>query len=370
MKNPDPKKSRSRYVPVKQAFPDLTINARDIEILRLVHKHRFLDTSLIWHLLETGEQSDDYSRVGKDGKKRPAKYGFGQKALYKRLQLLFHGHYLARHFITDLPMGRGYGAPKAIYGLGSASARVLPDYVGETSHEVRRIVESNKVKSHFLRHALAIASFRAILELACKQSGEAVKLLTWEQGNNLRDTVDGSHRSTERPTYSVYPDAFFALEIKGKGKAHFFLEVDRGTMSIIAKGTGSDIRKKILGYYWYHERKKYSERYVYINSRDNQISRLHIGENIASNYPASDITPIRGFRILFLVPGQLASDGNTEGRLANILSSFPQFGEAVQGLSLYWFSPLNILDINRPESIFGKIWKTPNPQKGLQSLIE
>jgi len=368
MAKPSPKKSRSRYRPEKKSFPDIIIKERDIEIMKFLFEHRFLDTELIWHLLESKTDCTEKSLIGKDGKKRPVKYGFGIKALYKRLQTLFHNKYVARHFITDEPLGRGTGSPRAIYGLGSASAKVLPDIVGFSPDRIRRIVEANKVKSPFLRHALDIARFRATLELACRESNGYIELICWKQGQELGDFVMGKNLDGRTIKFSVYPDAFFVLSVKDRGNSHFFLEVDRGSMPIIAKKDRPDISRKVLGYSYYRSSKKYTARYRYLKFKEYKTDTILVLTGDTSN-PAKNSEPIKGFTVLFLVPGRLTESNKPEGRLKNILDRFPEFGKDIVTSSIFWFAPHNAFTVSRPASIFAKIWKIPNPIKEDQSLI-
>ncbi|MFZ5981194.1 MAG: replication-relaxation family protein, partial [Candidatus Zixiibacteriota bacterium] len=194
MSKPAQTKRLSRYVPNKEAFPDLVLRDRDYLILRLVYVHRFLSGELLWHLLKSEDQTAGVSyAVGSDGKNRPTQYGFGPQALSKRLKQLFNARYLERHYITDQPMGRGYGSPRAIYGLGPKSPKILEEKTGVRSQAIRRIIESNRVKSPFLQHALGVATFRAILGLACQQLQGRVNLLFWEQGDLIRDFVIGAN---------------------------------------------------------------------------------------------------------------------------------------------------------------------------------
>lgn len=372
MKNPTRKKQLSRYYPKKGAFPKIVIRERDRTIMKLIYEHRFLNTNLIWYLLKTEiPENQDYN-VGKDGKKRPTKYGFGTKALYKRLQQLFHERYLERHLLTDEPVGRGYGSPKAIYGLGLKSAPIIAEIAGISPQDVRNIVLSNKVKSPFLRHALEIAIFRVALELACQATDDKIRVLFWEQGQRLQDSVFGKNEKNREERFSVFPDAFFGIEVEGKGKAHYFLEVDRGTMPIIASKNRSDIRKKIFGYYYYRKSGKCATRYAYRNLPDGKVSELCFFDeaNKRDEYIHDNLEPIRGFRVLFLVPGKIDQNGKPSGRMANIISAFPSFGRQFSSTSLFWFSNIETYNPEAPEKILEPTWVTPKLEGGLQSLIE
>jgi len=373
MKKPHPKKRLSRYRPEKNAFPDLIIRDRDRLILHLVYEHRFLSGELIWHLLEVaGEAHRTEYTTGEDGKKRPSQYGFGQQALSKRLKQLFNARFLDRHYIIDQPLGRGSGTPRAIYGLGPKSAKLLAEQTGVPAQEIRDIVEANKVKSPFLRHALEVATFRVILELACRRSQGRVRLIFWEQGQCLRDHIIGRNEKGEDERFTIYPDAFFALEVEGIGKANYFLEVDRGTMPIIAAGRRTDIRKKILGYRHFRNFIRENQRYYYRTTPDGQVVGLHVVDRESKSLMPQDsgFESIRGFTVLFLVPGSLESSKKVKGRIANILSAFPLFGKAFATSSLFWFAPFDAFQIDSPQSVFRRAWMIANPRKGLQSLIE
>lgn len=372
MKNLTQKKQLSRYYPKKGAFPKFVIRERDRTIMQLIYEHRFLNTNLIWYLLRTDSPENQEYKIGKDGKRRPTLYGFGEKALYKRLQQLFHGRYLERHLITDEPVGRGYGSPKAIYGLGLKSAPIIAEIAGISPQEVRNIVLSNKVKSPFLRHAIEIALFRVTLELACQATDGRIRTLFWEQGQRLQDSVFGKNEKNKEERFSVFPDAFFGIEVEGKGKAHYFLEVDRGTMPIIASKNRSDIRKKIFGYYYYRKSGKCATRYAYRNLPDGEVSGLCFFAEASqrNEYLHENLEPIRGFRVLFLVPGKISDEGKPSGRMANIISAFPSFGRQFSSTSLFWFSNIKTYNPEAPEKIFETTWVTPKLEGRLQSLIE
>jgi len=356
----------------KRFFPKVALNDRDSKILQLVYEHRFLDTEILWYLLK-GEPVDNVEyKIGKDGKRRPTHYGFGQKALYKRLQILTESKHLNRHYASDQPIGRGHGVPRAIYGLGIASASILTEIVGISTQEVRKIVDSNRVKSLFLRHALEVARFRALLELACRKSENRIHLLFWEQGQILQDWVSGEDEHGDERSFSIYPDAFFALEVEGKGRAHYFLEIDRGTMPITATGNRSDIRKKVFAYYLYRKHKKYSRRYRYRTQPDGTIVGLDITTNgrDRASLKQARFEPIRSFRVLFVAPGTSKAVLSMKGRIANIISAFPTFGKQFATTTLFWFSSFDLFSFEHPEIIFNRVWLTPNPEKQHRSLIE
>jgi len=357
----------------KFAARNLRLLEIDYEILRLIYEHRFLNTELIWHLIKSTALEKRYlkAKAGKDGKERPSSYGFSLKALYKHLQRLYETKYLNRLYLTDLPIGGSYGAPRAVYGLGVKSAPVIAEIAGTTIQHVRNIVEANRLKSPFLRHALEIARFRATLELACRLSRDKIRPIFWEQGLGLRDYSEGKNEYSEIERFPVNPDAFFGIQVRGKGNASYFLEMDRGTMPIISKKDRPDIRKKTFGYMYYRKSGKYREKYYYGILPNGEPSGLHINQQDDAYIEQNEfLQPIKGFSVLFVVPGTLYKDKSVSGRIENILSTFPFFGKSFASTSLFWLTTQEAYDIENPESILGNIWITPNPDKPAQSLIE
>lgn len=370
--NPTLQRERlSPYRPKRTAFPNLALKDRDREILLLVHQYRFLTTDLIWRSLRNDDSGPLEYAIGKDGKRRPKSYGFGEKALYKRLQTLFHAGYLARHYVTDQPIGGSHGSPRAIYGLGPKSAPLVAELSGITTREVRRVIEANKVKSPFLRHALGVATFRATLDRACLRSGGRVALTHWEQGTKLSDYVDGVNSKQVTQRFSVYPDAFFALAVSGKGISHYMLELDRGTMPIVSKSGKPDLRKKFIGYRLYRESGKFRLKYCYRALPDGTLTNLEVLPFTAGKRHEDDtLAPISGFRVVFLTPGATAANGAATGRLANVIAGVSSLGVTFATSRLFWFAPLGAVDVNSPEAVFDPFWFTANPTTGKQSLIQ
>jgi hypothetical protein len=334
-----------------------------------VYEHRFLDTELLWYLLRQAPEEAE-AVVGADGESRPRKYGFGLKALYKRLQQLAEARYLQPHQAMPRPVGRGFGGTRTAYGLGSQSTSTVSDMTGMPVQLVRDIVEANKVKAPFIQHALDVARLRVILELACRASEGRVRLMFWEQGIILQDWITGENDDGEEVRYSVYPDAFFALEVEGKGRAHYFLELDRGTMPIVAKGNRSDIKKKIIGYWLYRKARRHSQRYRYRTLPDGTVVGIDMVERERSIDDDVESPDVKSFRVLIVAPGVTEENGTIGGRIANIISEFPSFGKQYETSTLFWFAPPDSFDPEKPETIFDHVWLTPNPGHELKSLIE
>ncbi len=371
MKTDETKKNRPRLNRVKASLPNFRITDRDREILKLIYEHRFLDSELLIRLLAVSPDLSAPREKGADGKERPKSYGFGQQALYKRLQLLYHSGYLQRYPIEDKSLGRGSGTPRIAYGLWFRSAQVLCDKISVTTQEVRKIAESNKVKAAYVTHSLEIATLRVLIELACQESAGRARLLFWQQGRILHDWVEGENEDGEVERFTVYPDAFFGIEVQGKGKAHYFLEADRGTMAIVRNTNRPDIRKKILGFWYYRREKKHSRRYFHKKLADGRVIGLHVNDQ--DDQPISDDDPsysaVTGFRVLFLAPGNTEGLAPT-GRIANMLGVLLSLNSIMPGTSLFWFAPPSAFSLDHPNSVFAKVWVTSGASRERESLIE
>ncbi|MEZ5358867.1 MAG: replication-relaxation family protein [Candidatus Zixiibacteriota bacterium] len=315
------------------------LSTKDCDILRYLYDYRFLNAELLWHLLTYDNQTNSaFHTAGK----RPLKYGFGRQALYKRLRGLYVNGYIERHYLTDLPFGRGYGRPRAIYGLGKQSAKILQEFEGIPAQDVRRMVTANRIKNPFLRHALELATFRVIVELACRKSKGRIGLLFWEQGRSIGATVYGYNIKGKKEKLTVYPDAFFGLQISNKKNRHFFLEIDRGTEPIISQSKRANIRRKLLAYQAYYSSKR--------------LSQVQFGK-------------INGFQVLIVTPGEILDDNTISGRISNILEELLSNKQTYTVKSLFLLTIPGSFKLENPENIFSSIWVCPKSPDELVSLI-
>ena len=307
---------------------------RDLRILRLLYEYRFLDSELIWYLLADDRQRCTVTRLrGSDGRLRPRTYGFSRQALYKRLRMLYAARYIERHYVTDMPWGRSYGSPRAIYGLGAASPQLLIASFGVPVRESRRILRNNRVRSPFLRHCLDTARFRVVLELASRRPGSPAVLDHWQQGVSLWDSVWGYNILGVRERFSIRPDAFFRLKYANGTHRHYFLEIDRGTEPIISVANRSNIRRKLLGYEYYRRSKRLAGRV------SGQIG---------------------GFQVLILTTGRIESARSASGRIANILEEIRGHRDIYRTKSLFMLTVQSRLSLDRPESVLSDVWVSPS----------
>jgi protein involved in plasmid replication-relaxation len=170
----------------------------DIEILCLIHQHRFLRREQISVLTN----------------RHPV-------AVHRRLVKLGAANYVSA---LRLPQ------QKHIYRLHQAgvSALVARGWASEDS-AVRRN-RDHELKPLFLDHEMMLVDLHVVMTLASRE-GET-RLLDWKEGriNHDQVVISDRHGSGRLP---VQPDAFFKLEDSrwpaDKNSAHFALEADRST---------------------------------------------------------------------------------------------------------------------------------------------
>lgn len=243
--------------------------------------------------------------------------------------------------MTDMPWGRSYGSPIAIYGLGAASPQLLITSFGVSVLESRRILTDNRVKSPFLRHCLETARFRVALELASRRPGSPAVLDHWQQGVSLWDSVWGYNILGVRERFSIRPDAFFRLRYATGTHRHYFLEIDRGTEPIISAANRSNIRPKLLGYEYYRRSRK----------------------------PAGRVSgQIGGFQVSILTTGRIESARSASGRIANIREEIRGHRESYRSKSLFMLTAQSRLCLDRPESVLDDVWVSPSAPERLISL--
>jgi hypothetical protein len=171
-----------------------------------------------------------------------------QTATQRRLALLYHHGFLARQFL----LARG--------GILNSPTLYLLDRRGEELLRAERGIDDdvnwnpshNRVSSDFLEHALAINDVRVAITLACRQPD--FEVLEWHSETHLKQDYDYARlRGRGRPV-AVVPDSYFALRTP-RGKAHFFLELDRGTM------TTKRFQTKVDAFIAYYQSGGYEKRY-------------------------------------------------------------------------------------------------------------
>lgn len=222
-----------KYIPQPARYAELhgnfTLTDRDLEILRTVHRYRFLEARHI-RALTTGSD----------------------QGITRRLQGLFHNRYVGR-FVPQsrmrLDLDPDPGAPVIAYGLESNGLRALRDSGFDSNDEasISWRKAHNRQGLWFLRHRLLLSEFRCVLELAV-QSLAGVMLRDWAEGESVRLNV--STPGTRASRTGLVPDARFTLRTLS-GDRTVFLEIDRRTEE------HTRLIRKYDSYWWYLQSEEY-----------------------------------------------------------------------------------------------------------------
>jgi len=222
------KNHSSRFRRVATVAP-IHLTDRDRDIIRLVHRHRFLRSHHIAALLGGSEQQ-----------------------IVRRLQLLFHHGYLERPRAQIQYYERGGSQPIA-YGLGNKGGALLRRELGIAINSDAWNEKNHAVGRVFLEHALLVSETMVSLELACRKRG--VRLLYEDQLGlpTKKQPFQWWIKIAGGTKLGVIPDAVFALEYTDQNsqvqRAYFFLEADRGTMPVVRKEFAqTSFFRKLLAY--------------------------------------------------------------------------------------------------------------------------
>jgi hypothetical protein len=190
------------------------LQPRDKQILETVRKYRFITTKSLLML---------YAPKGK-----------GEKALRRRLALLFHHRYLTRRFLP--PVDKGLGSAMSIYLLDTAGAEELLEAGWTRTEEGKRILNRRALAYWRLKHSLSISEFQLALDLAllehegCEMQGFSPDTEVTSTRVKVRIPRYGfKGKTAERKgggeVVTVWPDAAFSIKTP-QNRQFFFLEVD------------------------------------------------------------------------------------------------------------------------------------------------
>jgi len=308
--NKNQRKPRYRRAPTDR----VRLQGRDIEIIKLVHKHRFLSSAHLAALLPGSSQG-----------------------LLRRLNLLFHNAYLNRPPEQIRPYRQG--SDPMIYGLGNKGADLLANDFGVPRTKVDWTSKNREVKKYYLEHTLLVSDFMVCLEVACRKIGN-IKIIgpgeifaampsqpkqpanPWSWKVQVKRESPGG---TRQLSFSIIPDKIFGLHFTadpaGRNKAYFFLEADRSTMPIKrASLFKSSYYKKMLGYW---------------ASWKEELYQRHFG--------------FKNARILTLAKSQ--------DRIKSMIEACKEVDERGQGSKMILFAQARDFNLTQPERVLAKAWR-------------
>jgi len=212
----------------------IQLTRRDRDIIRQVHRHRFLRSSQIIDLV-----------------------GGSAQQILRRLQLLYHHGYLDRPRSQIDYFHRG-GSQQMVYGVGNKGGALLRDEVGADPSTFVWSPKNREVGRLFLEHALLISDVMVSLEIACRRSGR-IRLLADddlplpEPARSRNEPLQWNVKINGQTRLGLIPDRVFALEFLDqpatRSRAFYFLEADRGTMPITRLGLQQiSFRRKLVAY--------------------------------------------------------------------------------------------------------------------------
>ena len=222
----------SRLPRFKRAPPDvpMRLTERDRDIIRLIHRHRFLRSHQIIALLGSSPQQ-----------------------ISRRLKLLYRHGYLERPR-AQLDYYHQGGSKHIVYGLGNKAGTLLNQELGVVMRTVSWNEKNSAVGRVFLEHALLVSDVMVSLELACRKH-DGIRLL-YEDQLALRSEYQPFQwrvKAQDGTKLGVVPDRVFALEYRDQNgqfqRVHFFLEADRGTMPVTRRTLSqTSFARKLLAY--------------------------------------------------------------------------------------------------------------------------
>ncbi len=293
-----PKPNRLPRYRRAQRQVNFALTERDLNILRIVESYRLMASPHVLALTHGSNQG-----------------------ILRRLQKLFHRGYLDR--LTPQRI-EGGGSVNMTYAVTNKGFRELQkEGLIQEATQTDWNAKNRSLQDLSINHRLLISHIRAVIETACRRD-DGLKLLFWREGREIYDAIEvaleGSYRRVP-----VAPDAFFGIQ-DTKGRMYFFLEADRGTMTL------KRFTLKLKGYAAYWRAKRHEDRFG-----------------------------IRYFRVLSVTTSAI--------RKANLVSSAEKAEELEALGRMFLFTEEGRLSLENPESILQKIW-TRLADSGRYSLLE
>ena len=334
-------------------LPPRRITPRSIEIIDIIHRYKFIPTSLIVRLIDGDMRTTERHLQNLYHQGFVNRFAF--PATYYPTEF---NYYIDDRSALDLLIDNGHDADKLDYE--SVSNNREKQYAAITMGKEMIKMQGRLMHLH---HELMISRFHYMLEKACNKSGDKVKLLGFYQGSQLWNNIEVSkvyhdqdgrlQESEETEILPHRPDAFFALHFPDRiGEDQtvcYFYEADRRTTSI------KKMQKKLRAHFHYIvKQKKHVEEYGVKRIRAVLIES--IDDDWTNNLRVSARHPIVSGKpspLFWFTTSDLAFEKLISVRIKSAEKQIPIF-------------------LEKPELVFAKIWATPvdsDDQTAFQSLI-
>jgi len=254
------------------------LQPRDYEILHAIYRHRFLNMELLHILFPPMEPQGN--RVAPPPAKQsdePTRETPQYAYLYRPLRRLVKREYLHR-VRQDL-------SEEYAFIITSGGMDILNQYLARTEPlgykkpptHYRETKKGTKIATLKIEHALMVARFRILLEVALASRSDM------ELSKQARASIT-SKCEWERAgkSFAVDPDALIQLTQVASGrKLHFFIEADRATMGSTAMG------EKYESYYLMHKHGADKDFYGYVRWRVLTITTTKARANNLAYIPST-----------------------------------------------------------------------------------
>jgi len=250
--------------------------------------------------------------------------GGSKQGILRRLKYLFHHSYLDRPINQITFSNLIHGHKSMVYALGDRGAELLTERFNIDHGKVMFSKKNREVKERFIQHAIMLSHIRTCLTVALKKI-PGTDLLFWvpENSGKLKDSVYGSENGKQKRLI-IMPDGFFCIRDK-KGEMYFFVEADRSTMS------NDRFNNKIDAYWqWWRQ----------------GGCRKKLG--------------VENFRVL-----TITLSGQRRDNLAKTAQRAIEKG----GGYMFWFGCIKDIDLGKPGTVLGNIWKTAEQKDAKQHSI-
>jgi hypothetical protein len=258
--------------------PSMRLTERDVAILRAVHDFRVLRGDQLQALFFNSQSTASY-----------------------RLSRLYQHGFVERHFLPTLG---GLASSPTLYTLGKWGVDVLRQVLDCGPGGLRRRLGSKELSPMFLEHMLAINDMRVAVTVAARQNGYTLE--TWLDDAHLKaayDRVRITTTSGRKRDASLIPDGYFAIRVS-QGRACFFLEVDRGTMTV------GRFQDKIRSYMAYIASGQYERRY---GTRSLRVLTITSGPNRLANLKDATERTGGGRTFWFAILQEISKDSVLDG---------------------------------------------------------